>query len=311
MIAKSSPIYISGHKGLVGSAVLKQLKLLGYKNIICKTRKELDLRNQQKVFSFFKKHKIEAVINAAGIVGGIYTNNQSRGKFIYENLSIQNNIIHACYENKVKNLIFLGSSCVYPRDCKQPIKENYLLTGPLEKTNEPYAIAKIAGIKMCESYNFQYKTNYKCLMPCNLYGPNDNYNLQNSHFLPALISKIHHAKLEGKKIITIWGTGNPMRELLFVDDLAEACIFFLNKKTKESLINIGSGVEKKIIEYAKIIIKELKADILIKFDPTKPDGTPRKIVDSSIAKKYGWKPKTSFENGLKQTYFHFLKNNKK
>jgi GDP-L-fucose synthase len=306
VLSKKSLIFVSGHNGLVGSSVVRRLKFHGYNNIICRTRKELDLKNQLKVFNFFKKNKINAVINAAGKVGGIYANNKYRANFIYDNIAIQNNIIHACYENKIINLIFLGSSCIYPRDAKQPIKEKYLLSGPLEKTNEPYAIAKISGIKMCESYNFQYKTNYKCLMPCNLYGPNDNYNLENSHFLPALISKIYSAKIKKKKYFELWGTGKPKRELMFVDDLADACIFFLNKKTKETLINIGSGNEMKIIEYAKLIIKILKADLQIKFDPSKPDGTPRKIVDTKIAKKYGWKSKISFEKGLKLTYQDFL-----
>ena len=306
MLSKKSLIFVSGHNGLVGSSVVRRLKFHGYNNLIYRTRKQLDLKNQFKVFNFFKKHKINAVINAAGKVGGIYANNKYRANFIYDNIAIQNNIIHACYENRIKNLIFLGSSCIYPRDAKQPIKEKYLLSGPLEKTNEPYAIAKIAGIKMCESYNFQYKTNYKCLMPCNLYGPNDNYNLENSHFLPALLSKIYTAKIKKKKYLELWGTGKPKRELMFVDDLADACIFFLNKKTKETLINIGSGNEMKIIDYAKLIIKILKADLQIKFDYSKPDGTPRKIVDIKIAKKYGWSPKISFEKGLKLTYQDFL-----
>ena len=306
MLSKESLIFVSGHNGLVGSSVLRRLKFHGYYNIIYRTRKQLDLKNQSKVFNFFKKHKINAVINAAGKVGGIYANNKYRANFIYDNITIQNNIIHACYENKIKNLIFLGSSCIYPRDAKQPIKEKYLLSGQLEKTNEPYAIAKIAGIKMCESYNFQYKTNYKCLMPCNLYGPNDNYNLENSHFLPALISKIYSAKIKKKKYFELWGTGKPKRELMYVDDLADACIYFLNKKTKETLINVGSGIEMKIIDYAKLIVKILKTDLQIKFDTSKPDGTPRKIVDTNIAKKYGWKSKISFERGLKLTYQDFL-----
>ena len=212
----------------------------------------------------------------------------------------------------IKSLIFLGSSCIYPRNSKQPIKESYLLTGELEKTNEPYAIAKIAGIKMCESYNFQYKTNYKCLMPCNLYGPNDNYDLRNSHFLPALISKIHNAKIKKKNTVMLWGTGMPKRELMYVDDLADACIYFLNKKTKETLINIGSGKEIKIIDCAKFIIKTLRANLKIKLDLSKPDGTPRKIIDASIARKYGWKPKIVFKNGFNLTYLDYLKkiNNK-
>ena len=307
MINKNSTIFISGHKGLVGSSLVRRLIFFGYKKIITRNRKQLDLRNQSKVDNFFKQNKIDAVINAAGTVGGIYANNKFKADFIYDNLSIQNNIIHSCYKNNIKNLIFLGSSCIYPRNSKQPIKENYLLTGELEKTNEPYAIAKIAGIKMCESYNYQYNTHYKCLMPSNLYGPNDNYNLDKSHFLPALISKIYNAHAQQKKTVTIWGTGSPKRELLFVDDLADACIYFLNKKTKETLINIGSGKEMKIVDYAKYIIKQLKANLKIKLDLSKPDGVPRKIVDSSIARKYGWRPKINFRDGFKITYMDFLK----
>ena len=307
MIKKNSIIFVSGHKGLVGSSIIRRLIFFGYKKIVTRNRKQLDLRNQRKVEYFFNQNKIDAVINAAGTVGGIYANNKFKADFIYDNLSIQNNIIHSCYKNKIKNLIFLGSSCIYPRNSKQPIKENYLLTSELEKTNEPYAIAKIAGIKMCESYNYQYNTSYKCLMPSNLYGPNDNYNLERSHFLPALIAKIYKAHIQKKKVVTIWGTGSPKRELLFVDDLADACIFFLNKKTKETLINIGSGKEMKIIDYAKYIIKQLNADLKIKLDLSKPDGTPRKIIDSSLAKKYGWRPKTQFKDGFKITYLDFLR----
>ena len=307
MIKKNSIIFVSGHKGLVGSSIIRRLIFFGYKKIVTRNRKQLDLRNQRKVEYFFNQNKIDAVINAAGTVGGIYANNKFKADFIYDNLSIQNNIIHSCYKNKIKNLIFLGSSCIYPRNSKQPIKENYLLTGELEKTNEPYAIAKIAGIKMCESYNYQYNTSYKCLMPSNLYGPNDNYNLESSHFLPALIAKIYKAHIQKKKVVTIWGTGSPKRELLFVDDLADACIFFLNKKIKETLINIGSGKEMKIIDYAKYIIKQLNADLKIKRDLSKPDGTPRKIIDSSLAKKYGWRPKTQFKDGFKITYLDFLR----
>jgi len=309
MLKKNKIIFVAGHNGLVGSSVVRRLNFYGYKKIILRNKKQLDLRNQNAVDTFFKKNKIDAVINAAGTVGGIYANNKYKANFIYDNLSIQNNIIHSCYKYNVKNLIFLGSSCIYPRDCKQPIKENYLLTGKLEKTNEPYAVAKIAGVKMCESYNFQYKTNYKCLMPCNLYGPNDNYDLKQSHFLPALIYKIHNSKIKNKKTVVMWGTGKPKRELLFVDDLADACIFFLNKKVKETLINIGSGEEMKIIDYAKFIIKELKTNIKIKLDLSKPDGTPRKIIDSSIANKYGWKSKISFKEGFKITYLDYLTKN--
>ena len=307
MIAKNSKIFVTGHKGLVGSSIVRRLKFHGYKNLILKTKNQLDLRNQNKVKNFFKKRKIDAVINAAATVGGIEANNKFRANFIYDNLSIQNNIIHSCYENKIKNLIFLGSSCIYPRNCKQPIKERYLLSGSLEKTNEAYAVAKIAGIKMCESYNFQYKTNYKCLMPCNLYGPNDNYNLETSHFFPALIAKIHQSIIKRTNILTLWGTGSPKRELMYVDDLADACIYFLNKQSKETLINVGSDNEMKIIEYAKFIIKELQLDLKIKLDRSKPDGTPRKIIDSSLARKYGWKPKVSLKEGFKKTYIDYLK----
>ena len=307
MIAKNSKIFVTGHKGLVGSSIVRRLKFHGYKNLILKTKNELDLRNQNKVKNFFKKNKIDAVINAAATVGGIEANNKFRANFIYDNLSIQNNIIHSCYENKIKNLIFLGSSCIYPRNCNQPIKESYLLGGNLEKTNEAYAVAKIAGIKMCESYNFQYKTNYKCLRPCNLYGPNDNYNLETSHFFPALIAKIHQSIIKRTNILTLWGTGSPKRELMYVDDLADACIYFLNKQSKETLINVGSGNEMKIIEYAKFIIKELQLDLKIKLDQSKPDGTPRKIIDSSLARKYGWKPKVSLKEGFKKTYIDYVK----
>jgi GDP-L-fucose synthase len=303
----NSKIFLAGHKGLVGSSIYKKLKKFGYKKIFVKTRKELDLRNQDKVNLFFKKNKFDAVINAAATVGGIHANNKYKAEFIFNNISIQTNIIHSSYLNKVKHMIFLGSSCVYPRNCKQPIKEEYLLNGELEKTNEPYAIAKIAGIKMCESYNFQYKTNYKCLMPCNTFGLNDNYHPMNSHFFPSLILKTHNAKLKNNKFISVWGNGKAKRELMYVDDLADACIYFLNKKTKESLINIGSGIEKTIAAYAKFIIKNINPNLKIKFDLNKPNGTPRKILDSSIAKKYGWEAKVSLEEGFKEVYNSFKK----
>jgi GDP-L-fucose synthase len=310
MILKKSKIFIAGHNGLVGSSVLRKLKFLGYKKITTITKKNLDLRNQQKVINFFKKNKFDAVINAAGKVGGIFANEKYKADFIYDNLSIQNNIINSSYATKVKSLIFLGSSCIYPKNCNQPIKEEYLMTGELEKTNEAYAVAKIAGIKMCESYNYQYGTQYKCLMPCNVYGPNDNYNLETAHFFPALLSKIFLAKKKNLKNIVIWGSGKPKRELMYVDDLADACILFLNKKTKETLINIGSGIEHRIIDYAKFILKKLNYNCKIDMNNSMPDGTKRKILDSSIAKKHGWKPKISLEEGFKFICEEYIKKNK-
>ena len=311
MLTKKSNIFVTGHKGLVGSAVIRRLINHGYKKINTITRNKLDLRDQREVFKFFQKKRIDAVINAAGHVGGIYANNKYKADFIYDNLAIQNNIIHACYKNKIKSLIFLGSSCIYPKNSKQPIKEKYLLNGELEKTNEPYAIAKIAGIKMCESYNFQYKTNYKCLMPCNLYGPNDNYDLKTSHFFPALIVKALAAKKNKKSELTLWGSGKPKRELMYVDDLADACIYFLNKKTKDSLINIGTGHEKSIFEYAKFILKKINFKCKIILDKSKPDGTQRKIIDNSIALSYGWEPKINLDEGFDLTLKSYLSKSNK
>ena len=297
MIDKKSKIYIAGHTGLVGSAILRKFKSKNYKNLIIKTKKQLDLTNQNKVFNFLKKTKPNAVIIAAAKVGGIHANNTEKANFIYQNLSIQNNLIHGSYKAGVKNLIFLGSSCVYPKNCKQPIKEEYLLSGYLEKTNEPYAIAKIAGINLCSSYNYQYKLNYKCLMPCNAYGINDNYNQNSSHFLPALIRKIITAIKNNDHKIKIWGSGKPLREVILSDDIADACLYFLKKNTKESLINIGSGVEKSIEEYAKFIMNYLQLKFEIKYEKKNLDGTYRKLLDSSLANKYGWKAKTSLKNG--------------
>jgi GDP-L-fucose synthase len=301
-----SKIYVAGHNGLVGSSIVRRLKLKGYKNILTADRKNLDLTSQQKVFDFLKKKKPKIVIIAAAKVGGIYANNTYRADFIYENLAIQNNLIHGSFLNNIKNLLFLGSSCIYPRDSKQPIKEKYLLKGPLESTNEPYAIAKIAGIKLCENYNFQYKTNYKCLMPTNVYGPGDNYDPKNSHVFAALIKKIHDAKIKNKKQIILWGDGTPKREFIYVDDLADACIHFMKIKTRESWINIGTGKDFTISQYAKIIMKYLKCNLKIKFDNTKPNGSPRKLLDISVAKKYGWTAKTHLQSGFIKTYKNFL-----
>ena len=307
MLNKESKIYLAGHRGMVGSSILKKLKDSGYKNIIVQTRHQLDLRDQKKVMNFFKKNSFQFVIIAAAKVGGIYANDTYKADFIYQNLVIQNNIIHSSFVNGIKNIIFLGSSCVYPKNSKQPIKESYLLTGELEKTNEPYAVAKIAGIKLCESFNNQYGTNYKCLMPCNIYGPNDNYDLKNSHFFPALIAKTHDAIKKNKKELVVWGSGQPKRELMYSDDLADACLFFLKKKTKETLINIGSSKEKTISEYAKFIIEKFNTKLKIKFNKSKKDGMKRKLLDCSIAKKYGWKPKYSLDYGFEKTYKDFLK----
>ena len=307
MLNKKSKIYIAGHNGLVGSAIVRKLKENGYNNLIIQTRKELDLTNQTKVFNFLKKKKPNFIFLAAAKVGGIHHNNIKRAEFIYENLSIQNNIIHSSHICGIKNLIFLGSSCVYPRNCKQPIKEEYLLSGKLENTNEPYAIAKIAGIKMCESYNYQYGTNYRCLMPTNTFGPNDNYHKLNSHFFPALIRKIRNIEINNKNELTLWGNGKAKREIMYVDDLADACVYFMNKKTKESLINIGTGKEYTIKEYAKRYLKILLPNkkINIKYDLTKPNGTPRKVLDISLAKKYGWRPKSDLNEGIIATYKDF------
>jgi GDP-L-fucose synthase len=306
MINKKTKIFLAGHTGLVGSAILKKFKKKGFINIFTKTSQQLDLRDQKKVLNFFKKNKFEVVINAAAKVGGIYANNKYRADFMYDNLAMQNNVIYSSFLTKVTNFIFLGSSCIYPRDCKQPIKEEYILTGPLEKTNEPYSIAKIAGVKLCENFNKQYRTNYLCLMPSNIYGPGDNYHPKNSHFFPALISKIHNAIVKKKSSIILWGDGKAKRELLFSEDLAEACLFFLNKKTKETIINIGSSVEMSITDYAKFIINKLGVKIKINYDKNKPNGTPRKVLNSSVARKYGWRPKYYLEKGFTITYKDYL-----
>jgi GDP-L-fucose synthase len=307
MPKKNEKIFLAGHNGLVGSAVLRKLKEQNYTNITTKNKSQLNLLDQKKVFSFLKKNKFKSIIICAARVGGIKANNTFKGDFIYENLTIQNNLIHGAFKSNTKNLIFLGSSCVYPRNCKQPIKEKYLLTGELEKTNEPYAIAKIAGIKLCEAYNYQYKTNYKCLMPTNTYGPGDNYDLENSHFIPAIINKIHAVKKKQDNRIFLWGDGQAKREIIFVDDLADAIIYFLNKKTQEHLINIGSGVEKTIYQYAKLISKILNIKISISYVNKNLKGTPRKLLDLSTSKKYGWKIKTNIKESIKKTYESYLK----
>jgi GDP-L-fucose synthase len=304
---KNAKIYVAGHTGLIGSAVVRKLLEKKYLNIIKVNKKDLDLRNQKNVYQFLKNKKPDYVIMAAAKVGGIFANNKYRAEFIYDNLAIQNNIINGSFINKIRHLVFFGSSCIYPKESKQPIKESYLLTGKLETTNEPYAIAKIAGIKLCENYNFQYGTNYKCLMPSNSYGINDNFDLDNSHFFPALIRKVHEARINKKNSITLWGSGRAKRELIFSEDIAEACIFFMRKKTKETLINIGTGKDFSIKYYANFVIRNLNANIKkINFDKSMPDGTLRKLLDVSLANSYGWKSKTSLKEGLLKTYKYFL-----
>ncbi len=310
MIHQKSKIYIAGHKGLVGSAILRKLKSLDYKNLIYKDKSNLNLLDQNKVFDFLKKNKPNFIFIAAAKVGGILANNRYKADFIYQNLTIQNNLIHGAFLNNIKNLIFLGSSCVYPKFCKQPIKEKYLLQGELEKTNDAYAIAKIAGIKMCESYNRQYGTNFRCIMPTNTFGLNDNYDSINSHFFPALIKKIHDLKIGKTKNLVLWGDGSAKREVIYVDDLADACIFFMKKKTKETIINIGTGKDYSIKKYAEIISKILipEKKFKIKFDKTKPNGTPRKVLDVSLSKNYGWKSKMKLEEAIQLTYKNFKSN---
>ena len=304
-------IFLAGHKGLVGSAILRKLRKKNYKKIITISKKNLDLLDQKAVYNFLKKKKPRIVIIAAAKVGGVYHNNTHGADFIYENLQIQNNLIHGSFKNHVKRVIFLGSSCIYPKKSKQPINEKYLLTGKLEETNEPYAIAKIAGVKMCEAYNKQYKTKYLSLMPTNTYGPNDNYDTYNSHFFPALIKKAHECKIKKQKIFKVWGSGKPLRELIFVDDIADACIFFMNKNIKETIINIGSGKDMRIRDYVNFLIKKLNLKVKIKYDNKKPDGVYRKVLDVRLAKKYGWKSKISLDKGFDITYQDFIKNYKK
>ena len=312
MINKNDKIFVAGHNGLVGSAVLRSLKKKKFKNIIVKDKRELDLFDQRKVEIFLKKHKPKVVIISAAKVGGIKANNKFRADFIRENLQIQSNLIHGCHVNNINNVIFLGSSCVYPKNCKLPIKEEYLLSGKLEETNEPYAIAKIAGIKMCESYNIQYKRKYISLMPTNTFGPGDNYNSENSHFIPAILKKIYEAKNNNKKYINLWGTGKSKRELIYVDDLADAIVFFMNKKTKHTLINIGTSKDYSIKQISNKIIKILNFDLKIKFNNnSKFDGVKRKVLSTKLANSYGWRPKIKFDKAIIETYKDLEKNYKK
>ena len=306
---KNSKIFVAGHRGMVGSAILRKLEKEGFSNLVVRSSKELDLTQQAGVADFFKNEKPDYVVLAAAKVGGILANNTYRGQFLYENLMIQNNVIHHSYLNGVKKLLFLGSSCIYPKMAPQPLKEESLLTGLLEPTNEPYAIAKISGIKMCEAYRSQYGCNFISAMPTNLYGPNDNYDLKNSHVLPALIRKFHEAKESGKKEVVIWGSGKPLREFLHVDDLADASFFLLNNYDGEMFVNVGTGEDLSILDLAKLVQKIVGFEGEIVLDSTKPDGTPRKLMDVSRINQMGWKAKIDLETGIRTVYESVLKQN--
>lgn len=306
---KSSKIYIAGHRGMVGSAIIRKLENEGFNNLIFKTSSELNLVNQDEVRKFFESENPEYVFLAAAKVGGIHANNTYRGEFLYENLMIESNVIHHAYLNKVKKLLFLGSSCIYPKFAEQPIKEESLLTGSLEHSNEPYAIAKIAGVKLCETYRDQYGADFVSAMPTNLYGPNDNYDLNNSHVLPALIRKFHSAKLKGDKQVEIWGTGTPLREFLHVDDLADACVFLMNNYSEGQTINVGFGEDLTIKELALMVREIVGFTGEIVFNVEKPDGTPRKLMDSSRIQEMGWKPKINLAPGIELVYGTVDKNN--
>ncbi len=309
LMDQKAKIYIAGHKGMVGSAIYRQLQTLGYENLIVRNRQQLDLCDQKAVDNFFIQEKPEYVFLAAAKVGGIHANNRYRADFIYENLAVQNNVIHNGYKNDVKRLLFLGSSCIYPRNCPQPMKEEHLLTGPLEATNEPYAIAKIAGLKMCEAFNAQYNTDFISVMPTNLYGPGDNFHLENAHVLPALLRKTHEAKLQNNDKIQIWGTGKALREFMYVDDMAEACIFLMNQQhLTHDVFNVGSGQECTIKQLATTIqdIVGHRGECIYNSD--KPDGTPRKLLELSRLTQLGWQAATSLESGIGKTYEWFLQN---
>ena len=299
---KSSKIYIAGHRGMVGSAIHRRLLQEGYQHIITRTSKELDLRVQEPVNEFFETERPDYVFLAAAKVGGIMANNTYRADFLYENLMIQNNVIHSAYATGVKKLLFLGSSCIYPKMAPQPLKEEYLLTGPLEHTNEPYAIAKIAGIKLCDAYRDQYGCNFISVMPTNLYGPNDNYDLQNAHVLPTFIRKFHEAKLNNSPEVVIWGSGTPRREFLHADDLADACVFLMKTYNEAGLVNIGTGEDLTITELAHMIRDVVGYTGNIVYDATKPDGTPRKLMDVSKLSSWGWRYAIDLRNGLEQVY---------
>jgi len=299
---KSSKIYVAGHNGMVGSAIVRRLKKDGFENILTRSSRELDLRRQDEVEQFFYRERPDYVFLAAAKVGGILANNTYRGEFLYDNLMIEANVIEASRKYGVKKLLFLGSSCIYPKLAPQPLKEEYLLTGPLEPTNEPYAIAKIAGIKLCDAYRSQYGCNFISVMPTNLYGPNDNYDLKTSHVLPALLRKFHEAKIKGEKEVVMWGTGSPLREFLHVDDLADACLFLMENYDEPGLVNIGTGKDISIKDLALLIKKIVGFEGEIVHDLSKPDGTPRKLLDVSKLNKLGWKAKIGLEEGIRRVY---------
>jgi GDP-L-fucose synthase len=299
-------VYVAGHGGMAGSAVVRQLQAKGYTNLVTRTRAELDLLDQRAVFGFLASERPDYVFVAAGKVGGVHANNTFRAEFIYENLAIESNLVHGSWLAGVKDMCFLGSSCIYPRNSPQPIKEEYLLTSPLEQTNEPYAIAKIVGVKLCESYNRQYGTRYVALMPTNLYGPNDSYDLETSHVLPALIRKAHEAKLAGKAEMVIWGSGAPMREFLYVDDLADACVFVMERGIADGLFNVGTGEDLTIRELAETVMAVVGFTGKMVFDASKPDGTPRKLLDVSRMRGLGWRPRTRLKDGIEIAYRDFL-----
>ena len=303
---KDSKIYIAGHRGMVGSAIYRKLQEKGFYNFVLKTSKELDLRNQQAVSDFFQVQKPDYVFLAAAKVGGIIANSTYRADFLYENLAIQNNVIHSAYETGVKKLMFLGSSCIYPKLAPQPLKEEYLLSGLLEETNEPYAIAKIAGIKLCEAYRMQYGCDFISVMPTNLYGPNDNYDLKNSHVLPAMIRKFHEAKESKNESVTLWGTGSPMREFLHADDLAEACAYLMENYSEPQFINVGTGIDITIKELAETVSKIVGFEGRLVWDTTKPNGTPRKLMDVSKLHEQGWKHTIDLQKGISLAYQDFL-----
>lgn len=303
---KSSKIYVAGHRGMVGSAIYRKLVKEGFENIVTRTSKELDLRNQEAVETFFQEEKPDYVFLAAAKVGGIIANNTYRADFLFENLQIQNNVIHSAYKYGVKKLMFLGSSCIYPKFAPQPLKEDSLLTGTLEPTNEPYAIAKIAGIKMCEAYRAQYNCNFISVMPTNLYGINDNYHPQNSHVLPALIRRFHEAKLNNAEFVEIWGTGSPLREFMFSDDLADACFFLMQNYNESDFINIGTGHDISIKDLALLVKRIIGYEGELRFDTSKPDGTPRKLMDVSKLHALGWKHSIELAEGIELAYENFL-----